>query len=424
MEGGIERVDVAVIGGGQAGLAMSHRLKARSIEHVVFERDRVGHDWRSRRWDSFCLVTPNWQCSLPGFAYAGDDPNGFMGREEIVAYLEAYAASFRPPVREGVAVISLRRGSASFELETSAGAVIADRVVVATGGYHRPRTPRLAERFPDSVLQIHSAEYRNPSVLPKGDVLVVGTGQSGCQIAEDLHLAGRRVHLSVGTAPRTARRYRGKDVVEWLDAMGHYRMPVHEHPLKEAVRAKANHYVTGRDGGHDIDLRRFALEGMRLYGRLVGVRSGELAFAADLARNLDQADAVAESIKDAIDKHISVAGIDVPREARYVPPWRPPSETTAVRLDETSIASVVWATGFAPDYGWIELPVFDGRANPVHERGATSVDGLYFLGLPWLHTWGSGRFSGVGDDAEHIAERIASSFASAGRTARAPCAAE
>jgi putative flavoprotein involved in K+ transport len=237
-------------------------------------------------------------------------------------------------------------------------------------------------------------------------VLVIGTGQSGCQIAEDLHIAGRRVHLCVGSAPRTARRYRGKDVVRWLDQMGYYDMPIHEHPLKERVRAKANHYVTGRDGGRDIDLRKFATEGMKLHGRLVGIKGSSLEFAPDLRKNLDQADAVSESIKDSIDRFIESRGIEAPVEPRYVPVWEPGSEETSLDLSTTEIHSVIFSTGYHSDYRFVEVPAFDGTGYPVHERGVTGVDGLYFVGLPWLYTWGSGRFSGVAADAEHLAERI------------------
>jgi putative flavoprotein involved in K+ transport len=215
------------------------------------------------------------------------------------------------------------------------------------------------------------------------------------------------VHLCLGSAPRTARRYRGRDVVEWLEDMGYYNMPVHEHPLKERVRAKANHYVTGRDGGRDIDLRQRAKEGMRLYGRLVGARGGRLEFAPDLLRNLDQADAVAESIKSTIDKFIADRGIDAPSEERYMPVWEPAEEPRQLELDEAGIRTVIWSTGFRTDYGWIEVPIFDGRGYPVHARGETAASGLYFLGLPWLYTWGSGRFSGVGADATFLADKIA-----------------
>jgi putative flavoprotein involved in K+ transport len=403
----IERHTVAVVGGGQAGLSMSYCLKQRGIDHVVLEKHRLGHEWRERRWDSFCLVTPNWQCRLPGFPYPGADPHGFMKKDEIVRYVEAYAASFGPPIREGVTVTALRRGpGGALDLATSGGDIRVSHVVVATGGYHLPKIPRFAERLPESIHQIHAAEYKNPAALPPGDVLVVGTGQSGCQIAEDLHLAGRRVHLCVGGAPRTARRYRGKDVVEWLDDLGYYAMPVHEHPLKERVRAKANHYVTGRDGGRDIDLRKFAAEGMQLYGRLLGVRGSVLELAGDLAQSLDQADKVAESIKDTIDKMIADRRIDAPTEPRYVPVWRPTEETRALDLSRVDVGAVIWCIGFGADYRWIELPVFDGKGYPSHERGVTAAAGLYFLGLPWLYTWGSGRFSGVGADAEHLAGHI------------------
>jgi putative flavoprotein involved in K+ transport len=396
-----------VIGGGQAGLAMSYCLKQRAIDHVVLEKHRIGHEWRARRWDSFCLVTPNWQCRLPGFPYAGGDPHGFMGRDDVVRYVEDYARAFGAPVLEGVEVTSLRRAAGGgFDVATKAGDCHADQVVVAIGGYHTPALPRIAERLPEHLLQLHSSEYRNPEQLPEGEVLVVGTGQSGCQIAEDLHLAGRRVHLSVGSAPRTARRYRGRDVVDWLEDMGHYTLPVEQHPLKERVRAKANHYVTGRDGGRDIDLRQRALEGMRLHGRLIDLRAGCLSLAGDLAHNLDQADAVAESIKTSIDAFIAGRGLKAPEEARYRPVWAPSEPVRSLRLSDTNISSVVWCTGFRADYRFIEVPVFDGRGYPVHQRGVTSTDGLYFIGLPWLHTWGSGRFSGVATDAVHLAERI------------------
>jgi putative flavoprotein involved in K+ transport len=398
---------VIIVGGGQAGLAMSYCLKERGIDHLVFEKHRLAEAWRNKRWDTFCLVTPNWQCQLPGFDYPGNDPHGFMAKGEIVQYLEAYARSFGPPLREGVAVSRLRaHESGLFEVNTSSGNYLADQVVVATGGYQVETIPRLAERFPASVKQMHSADYRNPGSLPAGDVLVVGSGQSGCQIAEDLHLAGRRVHLCVGSAPRTARRYRGKDVVEWLHDMGYYNMPVHEHPLKERVRAKANHYVTGRGGGRDIDLRKFALEGMKLYGRLLDVCGSLLRLGDDLKQNLDQADSVAESIKTTIDKYIEAKQITASAEQRYRPIWEPQAACLELDYVEAEINTVIWSVGFRTDYSWIEVPIFDGKGYPSHRRGVTSVSGVYFLGLPWQYTWGSGRFSGVGQDARFLADCI------------------
>ena len=398
---------VVVVGGGQAGLSVSWWLGRRAIEHVVLERDRVAGEWRNRRWDSFCLVTPNWQCDLPGFPYAGPDPDGFMVRDEIVAYLERYAASFDVPLAEGVAATRLRaRREGGFELHTTAGRLSADQVVVAAGPYQVPMRPRMAERLPAGVVQVHSSEYRSPDALPPGAVLVVGTGQSGCQIAEDLHLAGRRVHLATGSAPRVARFYRGRDVVAWLHDMGYYRKAVTEFADADAVRFRVNHYVTGRDGGRDIDLRKFARDGMRLYGHLAGVDGPRLRFTPDLCANLDAADAVSEGIKDSVDAYIAANGIDAPAEARYVPVWEPAEEPGALDLDAAGITAVVWATGFGRDHRWIELPVFDGRGYPTHDRGVTSYPGLYFLGLPWQHTWGSGRFSGIGADAEQLARQI------------------
>ncbi len=405
MRDGVQHA-VVVIGGGQAGLAMSHHLGSRDVPHVVLERHRVGHEWSARRWDTFCLVTPNWQCRLPGFPYAGPDPDGFMGRDEVVEHLRAYAASFAPPLVEGTEVTRLRRAGRGFELHTSAGTITTEQVVLATGPYQRPAVPRAAERLPADVVQLHSSAYRNPEALPDGAVLVVGSGQSGAQIAEDLHLAGRQVHLAVGSAPRVARRYRGRDVVDWLDEMGHYAKDIEAFTDADAVRFRANHYVTGRGGGRDIDLRAHARDGMRLHGRLRDVRGAALTFADDLARNLDAADAVSESIKDSIDTFIADTGRDAPTETRYTPVWRPGPPEPGLDLRSAGISAVVWCTGFVRDDRWVEVPIFDGRGHPVHRRGVTAVPGMYLLGLPWQHTWGSGRFSGVGDDAAHLGDRI------------------
>lgn len=398
---------VIVIGGGQAGLAMSYHLSRNNIDHVVLEKNTIAHAWKTQRWDAFCLVTPNWQCQLPGFSYPGTDPKGFMLRDDIVAYVETYAKKISAPVREGVAVTRLKREEdGRFLLTTTSGEMSADQIVLAVGGYHIPNIPRMAERIDTSITQIHSSAYRNPGQLPPGDILVVGSGQSGCQIAEDLHLAGRKVHLAVGSAPRCPRVYRGRDAVEWLDDLGQYDLPVDKHSLKEKVRKNANHYLTGRDGGRDIDLRKFALEGLRLYGRLQDIKNGVLTFADDLIANLDNADRVYNGICGLIDDHISKAGIEAPAGAHYEPVWQPSGIPTELNLANSNIKSIIWTTGFRSDWSWIELPMFDGAGYPTHTRGITSVDGAYVLGLPWLYTWGSGRFVGVGRDAEYIAASI------------------
>jgi putative flavoprotein involved in K+ transport len=398
---------VAVIGGGQAGLSISWHLARSGIDHVVLEKHRVAHAWRAERWDTFCLVTPNWQCQLPGFPYQGADPHGFMLRDEIIAYMDAFVSSFNPPLREGVTVKNLRaNGQRGFMLDTTEGLYSADQVVIAAGGYQIPIIPRCAERLSSDIVQVQSSSYRNPEQLPPGAVLVVGSGQSGCQIAEDLHLAGRKVYLCVGDAPRVARRYRGKDVVEWLHLMGYYDLPVHEHPLREGVRDKTNHYVTGRDGGRDIDLRQRAVEGMELYGRLLDVQGERLILDDDLALCLDQADQVSESIKTSIDGFIGKTGIAAPSEPRYRPVWVPAQERRELDYRAAGITSIVWCIGFRTDNSWIDLPVFNGRGQPSHVRGVAPLPGVYFLGLPWLYTWGSGRLSGVARDAEHVAEHI------------------
>ena len=410
-----QHVPVAVVGGGQAGLSISWHLVQRGTEHVVLERETVAHEWVDARWDTFCLVTPNWQCQLPGWPYAGDDPDGFMLRDEIVEYVRSYAASFDPPVHEGVAVTRLSPAAGGgYTLLTSAGELHADQVVLAVGGYHLPVVPAYASALPERVTQLHSQQYRNPDQLPAGDVLVVGTGQSGAQIAEDLHLAGRRVHLAVGSAPRIARRYRGRDVVAWLHDLGHYDMPVEQHRDGEAARVGTNHYVTGRDGGRDIDLRTFAAQGMELYGTLTGLTDGVLAFEPNLTAHLDRADAVDDGAKDVIDRHIAAAGIDAPTEPRYVPIWTPEEDPTALHVEQ--ISSVVWAIGFRADWSWVKVPVFDGAGYPTHVRGVTAAPGLFVLGLPWLHTWGSGRFSGIARDAEFVADRITELTAAGTRT--------
>lgn len=396
-------VSVAIVGGGQAGLSISYCLKERGLDHIIFEKHKIGHAWRNHRWDTFCLVTPNWQCQLPGFPYSGSDPEGFMQKDEIVQYVQEYARSFDPPIEEGVAVTQLRQHQDGFELKTSMGDYTADQVVIAVGGYHIPKRPRMAERLPAQIHQIHASDYKNPQSLPNR-VLVVGTGQSGCQIAEDLHLAGKTVHLAVGSAPRSPRRYRGRDVVDWLHQMGYYDLSIDQHPQKEKVRTKANHYLTGRDGGREIDLRQFALEGMQLHGRLQDIHQGQFEFSDDLKQNLDQADAVSESIKKTIDGYIDKHQLEAPIDPPYCPIWQP--ETPTLQLDAAQIEAVIWCTGYEADFRWVEIPVFDGKGYPGHDRGITQVRGLYFLGLPWLYTWGSGRFSGIARDALYLADYI------------------
>ena len=404
-------VSAAIVGGGQAGLAASWHLTREGVEHVVFEAKTIAHEWADTRWDNFTLVTPNWQCRLPGYAYGGPEPDGFMSRDQVVEWLAGYAPTFGPPVREHTRVTALtERDGGGFLLAATGSdgdeSWEADSVVIATGGYHAPIVPSWASAIDPSITQLESARYKDAAQLPEGSVLVAGSGQSGSQIAEDLHIAGRQVHLALGNAPRVARFYRGKDVMTWLAEMGLYDTPVQQYPGGLAAREKTNHYVTGRDGGRDIDLRQFATAGMRLYGYLDGGRGTRLTFLPTLKKALDKADSVYNSICCDIDRYLEREGIDAPGGRHYEPVWTPEAEPTDLDLTAAGVTSVIWAIGYRPDYRWVRVGVFDGTGHPTHTRGVTAVPGLYFLGLPWLHTWGSGRFHGIARDAEYIVSCI------------------
>lgn len=395
-----------VVGGGQAGLSASHYLNRAGIDHVVFEKKTAAHKWKDERWDAFCLVTPNYQCLLPDHPYDGPDPHGFMVKEEILAYLERFKAKVKAPIFEHTDVRLVEPLTSGFRVETSAGTVTADAVILATSLYADRFIPRAAERLPGHILQLHTADYRNPQSLPEGAVLVVGSGQSGCQIAEDLHMAGRKVHLATGNAPRCARFYRGRDVVDWLTDIGQYEITV-EHDGMTKKKHDTNHYLTGRDGGRDIDLRKFALEGMALYGRFDAANGARMQFQPNLRRNLDEADRVYNGINALIDRHIEASSIKAPPPSVYEPLWQPADEVTELDLDAAGITSIIWATGFTPDWSYAAVPIFDGTGYPVQRRGVTGVPGIYVLGLPWLWTWGSGRFLSIAKDAEHVVDHLA-----------------
>jgi putative flavoprotein involved in K+ transport len=402
---------VAVIGAGQAGLSVSWYLGRAGVEHVVLEAKTPVHAWSDSRWDNFTLVTPNWHCRLPGYHYDGPDPDGFMTRDEVVDWLAGWLDTFSVPVRTHTRVTQLRpdpTGDFELTLSTPVGeeALTCEHVVVATGGYPLPVVPPYAGSLDPTVRQIHSEQYRNADRLPDGAVLVVGSGQSGAQIAEDLHLAGRQVLLAIGNAPRVARFYRGRDCMTWLSDMGLYDKAAQEYPGGKAAIEKTNHYVTGRDGGRDIDLRQFASEGMRLYGTLADGKDNTLRFAPTLTAALDYADSVYNSICSDIDHYIGRESIAAPLGARYEPVWAPDTDPTTLDLAADGVTSIIWAIGYRPDYRWIDASAFDGGGRPMQNRGVTNVPGLSFVGLPWMHTWGSGRFLGIDRDARHIAETI------------------
>jgi putative flavoprotein involved in K+ transport len=402
----VEKVGTLIIGGGQAGLTMSHRLKQRGLPHLVLERSRIAERWRSERWDGLKFQFPNWSVRLPDFPFAHSDPDAFATSAEILAFITAYADFVAPPIRCGVEVTRLRGrdGKGGFIAETPDGAIEADNVVVATGPYQRAIVPS-GLRDGIGIFQLHASRYQNPGQLPSGAVLVVGSGASGTQITEELLRAGRRVYLSVGRHSRLPRRYRGRDLMWWFDALALSRItPEQRGPLRTFP------VITGAYGGHTIDFRRFAAEGVTLLGRLEAARDGTIDVAPGLAEDLANGDAIYSLFLGMVDAHIDRRGLDLPKDpaARNVPP-DPPCVTEPVRhldLAASGIGSVIWATGYGLDYGWIEVPVLDARGEPVHSKGITAVPGLYFLGLQWLASIYSSFLSGVGDDAARLADHI------------------
>ncbi|MDC0737836.1 MSMEG_0569 family flavin-dependent oxidoreductase [Cognatishimia sp. SS12] len=403
-----EHKSAVIVGGGQAGLSVSYYLCQAGLDHVVLERHQKFHSWRVNRWDTFCLVTPNWQCRLPEFPYKGNDPEGFMVKEEITDYLDAFAETFNPPIIENCVVTKItKRPGGGYLVDSSQGHFSADQVVIATGGYDNPIVPPYADQLDPSILQMHSVDYRRPEQMPDGGTLVVGTGQSGVQLMEDLHLKGRDVHLAVGPAPRAPRMYRGRDSTDWLYDMGQYAITIDQHPNPEHAVTKTNHYMTGRDGGHEIDLRKFARQGVSLYGSVCGMDGKTIQFLPDLEKNLDDADDAYVGIRDAIDAYIAQNNIAAPLEPAFEKVWRPEREITEIDCEKEGITSILWAIGFRPDYSWIDVDVFDERGRPVYQRGVCQEDGFYFIGLGWLNTWGSGRFLGIDEDSRHLVAHIA-----------------
>ena len=401
-----ERTEVVVIGGGQAGLATSHELTRAGVEHVVLERARIGQTWRGR-WDSFCLVTPNWTLQLPGHVYDGNDPDGFMLRDQIVGYLERYAAGFRAPLREGTEVTSLETARENgFHLRTSDGEIQAKMVVISTGAYQRPHRPPGASALPPDLLQIDVDDYRNPAALPPGKVLVIGSGQSGCQIAEELHEAGREVFLSCGRAPWVPRRLGDHDIVWWVVETGFLDQPISALPTP-AARLAANVLATGHGGGHDLHLRTLQRAGVTLLGHFLGADGRRARFAPDLGDSIAWGDARYRELMDLVRKLVAERRLpmpDIPEPGAF--DTRAPES-----IDLSGFGAVVFSGGFRPDYGtWVRVPgAFDDLGFPIHSDGAsTAAQGLYFVGVHFLRTRKSSLFYGVGEDAAIVARQIVS----------------
>lgn len=400
----IERIETVVVGAGQAGLSMSYYLGARGREHVVLERAQLAQRWRTQRWDSLMFQFPNWSIELPGKSYAGVDLDGFSHRAEVLAFLEDYARGIKAPVHTGVEVLALRAASrpGRYVVATNRGDIEARNVVIATGPYQEPRMPPVSLQLPAHIVQVHASEYRNPGQLPAGGVLVVGSGASGCQIAEELLTSGREVYFAIGHHRRVPRRYRGHDVFWWRRVLGLLDVTADETPPAQRLPPPL---VTGVAGGHDVDIRAYAADGMVLLGHLRGASGTRIAFADDVEASLEAGDRAFAQFTSAVDDYL------LRHEGSLAEPAPPPRVHTQKYIAEldvrtSNIGSVVWATGYRYDFRWVELSIFDAQGHPVQHRGETSVPGICFLGLAWMHKVKSSFLCGVGEDAQYLAERL------------------
>ena len=402
----IKATDTLVVGAGQAGVAMSEHLTKLDIPHIVLERDRIAERWRTGRWDSLVANGPAWHDRFPNLEFAHVNPDGFAGKEQVADYFVAYAKKFDAPIRTGVEVRKVVRnfGRPGFTVDTSEGAIEANRVVVATGPFQRPVIPPIAPTS-TALTQIHSADYRNPQQLPEGGVLVVGAGSSGVQIADELQRAGRRVYLSVGAHDRPPRGYRGRDFCWWLGVLGEWDAEVMT-PGREHVTIA----VSGARGGHTVDFRRLAHQGITLVGLTKSFDHTVVTFEADLAENIRRGDENYLSLLDAADAYVERNGLDLPEEpeARIIPadPECMKHPLHELDLAKEGVTSIIWATGYAVDFTWLQVDAFDEKGKPKHQRGVAKEPGIYFLGLPWLSRRGSSFIWGVWHDAKHIADHI------------------
>ena len=399
-------IDTLVVGAGQAGVAMSEHLRELGVPHLVLERDRIAERWRTGRWDSLVANGPAWHDRFPNLEFPGVSPDGFASKDEVAEYFVAYARKLAGPIRTGVAVTKVVRNAdrPGFIIETSDGTIEANRVVVATGPFQRPLIPPIAPKA-EALMQIHSADYRNPGQLPDGAVLVVGAGSSGVQIADELQRAGRQVYLSVGAHDRPPRAYRGLDYCWWLGVLGEW-----DTEVMKAGREHVAIAVSGARGGHTVDFRRLAEQGITLVGLTKSFDHGVALFEADLATNIANGDENYLAVLDAADAYAIRNGLDLPEEpeARIIPadPHCLTHPLLELDLAKAGVTSIIWATGYATDFSWLQVDAFDETGKPKHQRGISKEPGVYFLGLPWLSRRGSAFIWGVWHDARHIADHI------------------
>ncbi|MGP5724469.1 flavin-containing monooxygenase [Arthrobacter rhombi] len=402
----IEETEVLVVGAGQAGVAMSEHLSAQGVSHMVLERSRIAERWRSERWDSLVANGPAWHDRFPGMEFAEVAADAFPTKEQVAEYLSDYADMVKAPIRCGVEVTSVTKkaGAPGFRVETSEGTIDARFVVAATGPFQKPFFPPLV---PESagIAQIHSSTYRNPAQLPNGATMVIGAGSSGVQIARELARSGRRTYLSVGPHDRPPRSYRGRDFVWWLGVLNKWDMSAPPQGAEHVTIA-----VSGADGGHTVDFRALAADGITLVGRTMTCTDGILGFAANVKQNVDLGDANYLSLLDEADAYIEANGLDLPEEPAARDLGEDPDCLTnpmlELDLETAGVTSIVWATGFSVDYSWLQVDAFDADGKPDHQRGVSTEPGVFFLGLPWQSRRGSSFIWGVWHDAKYLAEQI------------------
>lgn len=400
-------VDTIIIGGGQAGLSVSYFLSKRNHPHLVLEKAaQAGNAWRNQRWDSFTFVTPNWTLKLPGAEYNGDSPDAFLPRVEIIKYFENYISKYKLPVNHSETVGSVEKQNGFYKVETNANSYKVKNVVVATGSFQKPKFPTCSKNVPAYINQLHSSQYRNAGQLPDGNVLVVGSAQSGCQITEDLYKNGKNVFLSTGTVGRLPRRWRGKDIMFWVEKIGMFDESLNDLPSPKAKFA-ANPQLTGVNGRHTLNLHQFVRDGVTLLGRLNDIQDRKVVLNSDLINNLKKIDGFEKEVIEFIDGFIDQNFPDTPKETLSVLRDGYDSKLiTELDLKTEGITTIIWANGFSFDYSIVKLPVFDEFGYPKHKGGVTEIPGLYFVGLLWLTKAKSSLLYGVGEDAEYIANHI------------------
>ncbi|MBE1285514.1 MAG: SidA/IucD/PvdA family monooxygenase [Rhodobacteraceae bacterium] len=402
----VEKIDTLVVGGGQAGIALSEHLGKQNVPHIVLEKNRTAEAWRTGRWDALVANGPAWHDRFPNLEFTKDDPDAFVTKDRMAEYLVEYAEMVKAPIREGVEVLTAERipGKGGFRVETTAGEIEAKRIVAATGAFQHPAIPPIVPENA-GVEQLHSFYYKNPDQLADGAVMVVGAGSSGAQIADELNRAGRKVFLSVGPHDRPPRRYRGRDFVWWLGVLGLWDLAA-PNPGTEHVTIS----VSGAYGGHTMDFRRLGGEGVTLVGLTKSFENGVLSFEDDLQKNVSGGDADYLRMLDAADAYVERTGLDLPEEPEAREAWPDPDCITnplqSIDFAEEGIKTIIWATGFRQDFSWLKADAFDEKGAPIHQRGVSVQPDIYFLGLPWQSRRGSTFLWGVWHDAKYIADQI------------------